>query len=559
MSNNDKPKHVSSLLDLFTKDEILKRAQLEREKSYDIRTIFEQMELDLIASMRRAFYFHQAEQIKEGFEWEQWQLTKLREIEKYRKRNKALVESYNKPIQDAIDRELKQSYTKGEGRIKQFINKLKHLFNKKVAKQQSIMLPSDTSSAQPLRDYIAKATGMPKKIPPETNFFGVNDKKLEALMKSVNKDLEKAQYSVLRKMDDVYRQTIFKSQLYMQGGAKTLYQAIDMATKDFLDKGINSIVYADGKRVNIASYAEMALRTASHRATLLGEGKKRDEWGLHLIVVSAHANTCPKCEKWQGKILIDDVFSSGSKSDGDYPLLSEAIKAGLLHPNCRHTLITYFPDITQLPTVPDGEDAIKTYEAEQKQRAYERKIRKWKRYMEGSLDNDNAKTAEQKVAYYEKALREHLKEHPQLRRNQQREKIYGTTAVNKVRSLKSNNGNAKIEEVREYIKSGQQPLNIEVGKQGKHMLDHPNYIDGRSYLTISVEEAQKLINQYAGTGDIVQTKNGDWAKKESIAHNKEIGVCINNITGEKTSTNKFKIHYSKKGTHIVPTVKGSEK
>lgn len=424
MSNNDKPKHVSSLLDLFTKDEILKRAQLERDKSYDIRAIFEQMELDLIASMRRAFYFHQAEQIKEGFEWEQWQLTKLREIEKYRKRNKALVEAYNKPIQDAIDRELKQSYTKGEGRIKQFINKLKHLFNKKVAKQQSIMLPSDTSSAQPLRDYIAKATGMPKKIPPETNFFGVNDKKLEALMKSVNKDLEKAQYSVLRKMDDVYRQTIFKSQLYMQGGAKTLYQAIDMATKDFLDKGINSIVYANGKRVNIASYAEMALRTASHRATLLGEGKKRDEWGLHLIVVSAHANTCPKCEKWQGKILIDDVFSRGSKSDGDYPLLSEAIKTGLLHPNCRHTLITYFPDITQPPTVPNGEDAIKTYEAEQQQRAYERKLRKWKRHAEGSFDHENAKNAEQKVAYYEKVLREHLREHPQLRRNRQREKVF---------------------------------------------------------------------------------------------------------------------------------------
>lgn len=70
------------------------------------------------------------------------------------------------------------------------------------------MLPSDTSGAQPLRDYIAKVTGMPKKIPPETNFFGVNDKKLEALIKSVNEDLEKAQYSVLRKMDDVYRQTI---------------------------------------------------------------------------------------------------------------------------------------------------------------------------------------------------------------------------------------------------------------------------------------------------------------------------------------------------------------
>lgn len=47
-----------------------------------------------------------------------------------------------------------------------------------------------------------------------------------------------------------------------------------MATADFLDKGINCIEYKNGNRVNISSYAEMALRTASQRATFLGEGKK---------------------------------------------------------------------------------------------------------------------------------------------------------------------------------------------------------------------------------------------------------------------------------------------
>ncbi|MBT2157583.1 hypothetical protein JMW52_14115 [Clostridioides difficile] len=35
---------------------------------------------------------------------------------------------------------------------------------------------------------------------------------------------------------------------------------------------------------------------------------------------------------------------------------------------------------------------------------------------------------------------------------------------------------------------------------------------------------------------------------------KNIGVNVNNITGEKTLTNKFKIHYSKTGTHIVPAL-----
>lgn len=416
-------KHISDLMKYFSKEEIEKRAKLERDKAYSIRAIFEQMELDLIASMRRAFYFHQAEQIKEGFEWEQWQLTKLREIEKYRKRNKELVAAYNKPIQEAIERELSSNYSKGEDRIQKFLQKIKRQFNKKIPKKSGIVLPSDTSHTQQLREYISKVTGRPKKIPPEMNFFGVNDKKLEALIKSVNDDLEKAQYSVLRKMDDVYRQTIFKSHTSLQSGSKTLYQAIDLATKDFLDKGINSIIYSNGNRVNIASYAEMALRTANHRAMLMGEGKKRDEWGLYLVIVSAHANTCPKCAKWQGQRLIDDVFSSGSKADGDYPLVSEAIKSGLLHPNCRHTLITYFPNITRLPEAPDEEAAIKTYEAEQKQRYYERQIRKWKRQEIGFLDQENHSTAQRKRGYYEKLLRDHLNEYPQLRRNRDREKV----------------------------------------------------------------------------------------------------------------------------------------
>jgi len=52
-------------------------------------------------------------------------------------------------------------------------------------------------------------------------------------------------------------------------------KAVDMATKEFLQKGITSIKYSNGHKVNIASYAEMALRTANHRSYLMGEGNRR--------------------------------------------------------------------------------------------------------------------------------------------------------------------------------------------------------------------------------------------------------------------------------------------
>lgn len=533
---------------------------------YDIRTIFEKMELDLISSMKRNLKHHESEEDKEGFQWEQWQRSKLRALNKYRQENKLILDNHIDSIEEDVNRELESNYNKGLNRISNVINKLKSLFIKNkpknkvqdfknhtkkispdVVKNLSIEFPEDISE----KGYINE--------PKENQFFGMNDKKLKALQESVNNDIKKANATILRKMDDVYRQTIYKTHVYLQSGAVSLNQAIDMATKDFLNTGINSITYKDGKQVNIATYVEMCLRTASHRATLLGEGKKRDEYGIYTVVVSAHANTCPMCAVWQGKILIDNVFSNPSEeylneNQGKYKLLSEAIDAGLLHVNCRHTLTTYFPDITNMPTVPDEEKALERYKAEQEQRRLERYIRKWKRISIGSQDELNREFASNKLLEYSSQLKTHLEKHPYLRRNRQKEKIYDININKNINLLKDSKENAKIKETREYIKTTQ-PLKIEVGKQGKHILGHNNYIEGRSYLTISLEEAQELVNKYAGTGQIKTNSKGEWDRKETLSVYKEIGVNLNMETGKETPTNKFKIHYSKKGTHIVPTLK----
>jgi len=399
----------------------------KKDDAYDLRRIFEEIERNLAASLKRTMRLHELEEDKHGFKWEQWQSAKLRNLAAYRKENKAIVEEQSKPIEDMVNKSLEDSYKRGGNVFGRFVGKVQSWFKRR----KPMKYPKDVS------DYKGKGT------PREDDFFHINDKKIEALQETVNHDLKKAQTGVLRKMDDVYRQTIYKAEMHMTAGAKTLDQAIDMATKEFLEKGINCIEYKNGRRVNIASYAEMALRTASHRATLLGEGKKRDEWGIHTVVVSAHANTCPKCAMWQGEILIDDVFSSGTMEEaleGKYYLLSIVIEAGLLHPNCRHTLSTYFPGITQLPSIPDGKEAVKKYEAEREQRKLEQLIRKWKRIAEGSQHPDNVNHANNKVGEYQKQLREHLDKHPYLRRDYSREKIRGVTSNNYAGSVSKNTG-----------------------------------------------------------------------------------------------------------------------
>ena len=146
----------------------------------------------------------------------------------------------------------------------------------------------------------------------------------------------------------------------------------------------------------------MALRTANHRAFLMGEGKKRQELGVSTVIVSNHLTSCPLCGKWENKVLIDDVYSGGKKEDGNYPLVSEAIEKGLLHPNCRHNLNTFFEGISKIPS---GEKKnFKAYELTQKQRQLERSIRKQKRIVAGTLDINNFNKEKRKLDILESKL-----------------------------------------------------------------------------------------------------------------------------------------------------------
>ena len=74
-------------------------------------------------------------------------------------------------------------------------------------------------------------------------------------------------------------------------------------------------------------------------------------------------------------------------------------------------------------------------------------------------------------------------------------------------------------------------------------------------LIISQEEAQMIINDYSGTGIFKTQKNGEILLTEKISCDNIIGKHYDK--GEWYYTNKAQIHYSKKGSHLVP-IKGSD-
>lgn len=273
---------------------------------------------------------------------------------------------------------------------------------------------------------------------PDKHFFGVNEEKMAKLMEDVTTLEKTAETAALRMTDDIYRQTLNRVQLAMGTGSMTLNEAIDLATKDFLDKGINCIVYSDGKRVNIADYVRMALRTTSTRAALQGAAKRFAELGYDTVLVSQYGGCSKTCDPWQGQVYIDDVFTvwEGEKDEfqgksnycGEwFWLLSYAVKNGLFHPNCRHTMTQYIHGRTQIPEPITAEKIKEQRELEQKQRAMERKIRKLKRFAAGTCDPDTAKEYRRKLRQAQHELKVFVEEHNEvLHRDHSREKYYGS-------------------------------------------------------------------------------------------------------------------------------------
>ena len=84
-----------------------------------------------------------------------------------------------------------------------------------------------------------------------------------------------------------------------------------------------------------------------HYDSFKREGNFRISIKRTLVKVTVHGGACDLCKKWEGKVLIDDVFSNGTQKDGNYPLLSQAIEEGFLHNGCRHGITTYYPELEE--------------------------------------------------------------------------------------------------------------------------------------------------------------------------------------------------------------------
>ena len=342
---------------------------------YNLAEVFQRIENELMASMIRNMDRHRAEETEEGYNWSMWQTEQLKALEKYKVRNQKKYKKQFRNINNQIEELIRTA--RQTGNMQQEIRILQA-----IKKGWKVHGKNNTPAKQSMT----------------AEFFKLNNRKLEALIKATRQDMEKAETAVLRKADDDYRKAIYNAQVYANTGSGTYEKAVDMATKDMLSRGLNCVMYANGARHTLSDYADMAIRTASKRAYLQGEGEKRQEWGVTTVIMAKRGNPCPKCLPFVGKVLIDDVWSGG-RSDGvdpetgkRYPLMSYAISKGLYHPRCKDSHTTYFPGIS---TADDTwtEEELKKVGLQAKQEAQQqyaqRQKEKYDRLAKYSLDPEN--------------------------------------------------------------------------------------------------------------------------------------------------------------------------
>ena len=386
----------------------------------------------------------------------------------------------------------------------------------------------------------------------------------------------------------VYQSIIEESVAKVVTGLTTSDKAISDTVMKWAEKGFYGFTDSQGKRWKADTYARQVIKSTAWRVYREVRMAPAEELGIDTFYYHKKATAREMCAPLQHQIVTTGVARevNGERvlALADYGYGHPAGCQGI---NCTHEMTPYIPGVNYKPDLPDHlkdltpEEAIANANVQAKQRALERSIRKSKEFLhiaEKLGDSELISKYKSKVRMKQGAMRGFLSQHPYLHRDYAREKYYNDPFTQAKKEIKVRKELEKLEkhraeqkEMREKFKTAIKSgiINKEInnehfenhirGTKGYEQYLQKNLEKGApppSYLTITKEECQALVDRYAGTG---QFKYNPKSNKmvEIISQNKPIGTYIDSRTGEVIeNATDFRIHYSKTGAHIVPTIKG---
>ncbi|MFA6930304.1 MAG: phage minor capsid protein [Lentisphaeria bacterium] len=193
---------------------------------------------------------------------------------------------------------------------------------------------------------------------------------------------------------------------YMQvaSGVFSSSTAVSRAVSNLAKEGLQSVVYPSGHIDHMDVAARRAVRTGIAQTTGALQNQMVKEMGCDLMEITSHLGARPSHAAWQGKI----VSLSGKPGYLTQSDIGYGTGAGFKGWNCRHDWYPYIEGISFRSAENfDLEENREVYEATQKQRELERKVRAGKRAcLADQAALDGAKTPEEKAALTDQLKRD---------------------------------------------------------------------------------------------------------------------------------------------------------
>lgn len=259
----------------------------------------------------------------------------------------------------------------------------------------------------------------------------------------VRQIIERQNVALSQSLQDTWYEVSADAVTAINHGLKPRSQVLAEGVVKLMDAGISVIPYQRNGKRTVTNHVDVALRR--HITTQVSQAGGRmsleamDLYGHDLVITDAHYGARPEHAEWQGI----PCSRTGRKTiDGvTYPdfvmFTGYGSVTGLKGANCRHMMTAYYPGISRLPDrefkaheAKFGKTSEEYYQATQRQRELERRIRKTKREIAGlekagvGLENPVYVQKRLVLGKQQKTIKQFCKEN-KLNRLYERERAYG--------------------------------------------------------------------------------------------------------------------------------------
>lgn len=179
-------------------------------------------------------------------------------------------------------------------------------------------------------------------------FAGVSSEAIATLQESITGRLGAARDTVGRTINDTYaragRRATVRAVLGAEGSPRAAARQLrnellrDRDVARMVRDGGFGFVDSAGKRWNLDTYSEMAVRTTTREAVVQGAIARMASHNITIARVSRHGDSCQICLPWQGRLVSLDGTTTDYQGEAISDLGALPNGGPPFHPNCRHSL-----------------------------------------------------------------------------------------------------------------------------------------------------------------------------------------------------------------------------